>query len=52
MNAQLIEAEHREQILLIPPGLEFSADEVDLEKHGDRVIISPIARAAPEDVET
>jgi virulence-associated protein VagC len=52
LNAQLIEAEDGEQIVLLPPGFEISADEVDLEKDGDRVIISPISRTAPADLES
>jgi virulence-associated protein VagC len=52
LNAQLIEAKSGEQIVLLSPGFEFSADEVDLEKDGDRVIISPIPRTAPTDSES
>ena len=42
MKAQLIEAEDGEQIVILPPGYEFAADEVQLIKDGDRVIISLI----------
>jgi len=52
LNAQLIEAEGNEQIVLLPPGFEFSTDEVQLEKDGDRVIISPIPPGAPTDLES
>jgi hypothetical protein len=52
LNAQLIEAEDGEQIVLFPPGFEISADEIDLEKDGDRVIVPPIPRAAPTDLES
>jgi virulence-associated protein VagC len=51
LNAQLIEAEDGEQPVLFPSGFEISADEIDIEKDGDRVIISPIPRAVPTDLE-
>jgi virulence-associated protein VagC len=52
LTAQLIEAEGGEQIVLLPPGFEFSADEIQLEKDGDRVIISPITPAESTDLES
>jgi virulence-associated protein VagC len=52
MNAQLIEAEGGEQIVVLPPGFEISGDEVLLEKDGDRVIISPMPPPAPTDLES
>lgn len=49
MKVQLVEAEDGEQILILPPGYEFAADEVQLIKDGDRVIICPAQLA--EDLE-
>ena len=39
MKAQLIEAENGEQIVILPPGFEFAAEEVQPTMDGDRVII-------------
>ena len=51
MKAQLIEAENGEQIVVFPAGFEIDADEVQLTKDGDRVIVAPIQAAAPTDLE-
>jgi virulence-associated protein VagC len=43
MRIQLIEAGDGEQIVVFPPGFEFTAEKVQLTQNDDRVTISPIA---------
>ena len=52
MNAQLIEAEDGEQIVVFPAGFEMEAEDVQLTKDGDRVVISPIDATAPANLES
>ena len=42
MNAQPIAAEDGGRIVILPPGSESAADEVQPTKDGDRVIVSPL----------
>ncbi len=52
MKAQLIEAEDGEQIVVFPAGFEIDADDVQLTKDGDRVIIAPLQADASTDLES
>jgi virulence-associated protein VagC len=51
MKAQLIETENGEQIVVFPAGFEMDADEVQLTKDGDRVIVAPMQTDASTDLE-
>jgi virulence-associated protein VagC len=46
MQVKLIKAEDGEQILVLPPGLEFEGPEVLIQQDGDRLIISPALEEA------